>query len=267
MKSYSLLFTGLITLATSAVAQTSMNFCWVNRSLEGPTTPHVVPAPWVSCYATPDTQPGNWGIVQAPSDGGSYVSFIRMGDGSPYNEGMSGIANGITTPGTYVFTVDLAHSLVYSPLADPMGCYSSLAVYGGYSPCSQTELLWESGDFMDTSWQTYSVMISPTVAWPYLTFCPQYVYNCGNGYINVMVDNLTCVQPLNMRKPDCDSCNGAITMPSSAVLPTPPYTYTWSHGVTTTSNTITGLCEGTYTVDISDSSGAVISYTIKVECE
>ena len=122
-----------------------MIFCWPNPSIEGPRLPHVVPFPWISCYATPDTQPGNWGITQAPSDDSSYVSFIRDGNGGLYNEGMSQIMNPFIAPGTYVFTVDLAHSMFYTPGSDPLGCYSSLAVYGGNSPCHQGELLWGIG--------------------------------------------------------------------------------------------------------------------------
>lgn len=266
MKTHSLLFTGLLTLATSVAAQTPMTFCWINPSIEGPTLPHVVPSPWISCYATPDTQPGNWGIVQTPSDGGSYASFIRIGDGGIYNEGMSQVLNPYIAPGTYVFTVDLAHSPIYTPLADPGTCYSSLAIYGGNFPCQQGELLWESDAFTHTSWETYPIFIEPTYPWPYITFCPQYLSTC-NGYINVMIDHLTCIQPVEIVKPRCDGSRlGSITITPPSSLSGPTLTYDW--GITvTTSNTITGLTSGTYTVIISDSSGKTITYTFDLECE
>jgi hypothetical protein len=267
MKTHSLLFTGLLTLANSVMAQTPMIFCWLNPSIEGTPMPDVVPSPWNKCYATPDTQPGFWGITQFPSEGGSYASFIRIGDGGIYNEGMSQIMNPFIYPGTYVFTVDLAHSLVYTPAAEPGNCYSSLAIYGGNSPCHQGELLWESDDFTHTTWQTYSVLIEPTSPWKYLTFCPQYLYTC-NGYINVMVDNLTCIEPVTIVKPSCDgSTPGSITITPPSALSVSPFTYSWSTGLVTSSNTITGLSPGTYTVIISDSGVKTISYTFELKCE
>jgi hypothetical protein len=268
MKIHSLLFTGLLTLANSIMAQTPMIFCWPNPSIEGPRLPNTVPFPWISCYATPDTQPGNWGITQAPSADSSYVSFLRDGSLGLYNEGMAQIMNPFIAPGTYVFTVDLAHSMVYTPGSDPMDCYSSLAVYGGYSACHQGELLWESDDFTHTSWETYSVMIEPTSPWTYITFCPQYLYSCGNGKINVMMDNLTCIEPVKIVKPRCDgSSSGSITVTPPSALSTPPFTYSWSTGLVTSSNTITGLSPGTYTVNISDSGGKTINYTFILKCE
>lgn len=270
MKTHSLLFTGLLTLANSVMAQTPMIFCWRNPSIEGPTFPHVVPSPWISCYATPDTQPGNWGVILGASQGLSYASFIRNGNGGLYNEGMSQIMNPFIAPGTYVFTVDLAHSMVYTPGSDPMGCYSSLAVYGGNSACHQGELLWESTDFTHTYWETYSVTIEPTSPWTYITFCPQFLYACGggNGMINVLMDNLTCIEPVEIVKPRCDgSASGSITITPPSALSVFPFTYSWSTGLVTSSNTITGLSPGTYTVIISDAGGKTISYTFELKCE
>ncbi len=267
MKTRLLLFTGLLALATHSRAQSPMYFCWSNPSMEGPTLPHVVPSPWSKCFATPDTQPGNWGIVLPPSDGSSYVSFIRSGSGGPYNEGMTQVMNAFIHPGTYVFTVDLAHSTVYTPGSDPMGCYSSLAIYGGNSPCDKAELLWESDAFTHTNWETYPVFIEPTSPWKYITFCPQYLYNCGNGMINVLMDNLTCIVPVEIVKPACDgSSTGSITV-NKPVGFSPPITYSWSTGTSGLSNTISSLLPGTYSVDISDASGKTITYHFTVECD
>ena len=56
-------------------AQTTM--CFINPSIEGPSAPHVVPAPWIGCYGSPDTQPGQWGITQPASNGLTYASFLQ----------------------------------------------------------------------------------------------------------------------------------------------------------------------------------------------
>ncbi len=60
------------------------------------------------------------------------------------------------------------------------------------------------------------------------------------------------------------SCNGTCDG-SAAVAPSggvPPYTYSWSTG--STINAVTGLCAGTYTVDITDALGCSITETITI---
>ncbi|MBI2271795.1 MAG: hypothetical protein HYU69_15750 [Bacteroidetes bacterium] len=56
--------------------------------------------------------------------------------------------------------------------------------------------------------------------------------------------------------PDVCICNGTATVNVTCGMP--PYNYTWSNGIQTvntisTNNTITGLCQGTYTVTVSSS--------------
>jgi len=187
-----------LALSIGSFAQTS---CYQNASLEGPQQPHVVPSPWQACYGSPDTQPGNWGITQAPSNGNSYVSFLHSGwSNNGYNEGMTQLLTPCMQAGTtYQFTVDLAHTPVYTT-ADPNGCYSSLAVFGGSTACAQQETLWVSGAFTHTNWQQYTITFTPTGNWCYLSFSPYFISQCGStgwDYINVMMDNISCVQPAN----------------------------------------------------------------------
>jgi hypothetical protein len=90
--------------------------CYLNPSVEGPSQPHVVPAPWQACFGSPDTQPGQWGITLPPSNGNSYVSFLHDGS-SPngYSEGMTQLLTPCMVANTtYSFTVDLAHSPIYN---------------------------------------------------------------------------------------------------------------------------------------------------------
>lgn len=220
-----------LTLSIGSNAQTS---CYQNPSIEGPSAPHVVPAPWQACYGSPDTQPGQWGITQAPSNGNSYVSFLQSGWSSGgYTEGMTQLLVPCMVAGTtYSFNVDLAHTPIYNT-ADPNGCYSSFIVYGGATACAQTEILWTSGSFTHTNWQTYTVTFTPTGNWCYLSFAPYFITTCGStgfDYINVMVDNITCVQPagpiLNITSPqqnDSMPCGFLVTgtfdtIPTQVVL-------------------------------------------------
>lgn len=58
----------------------------------------------------------------------------------------------------------------------------------------------------------------------------------------------------------CGQCNGEITVtPDGGV---PGYTYLWGNGETTAS--ITGLCPGVYTVDVTDAIGCTVNFDIAV---
>lgn len=160
-----------------------------NPSFEGTPTPHVTPAPWNACYGSPDTQPGTWGINQAPSQGNSYISFLHGGWPDSYSEGASQLLPHCLTAGQlYQFTIDAAFSSVYNT-AEPGDCYGSLQVLGGNSLCDDEEVLWQSGMFTNTSWNTLTISFVPNQNWCYLTFVPYFIDSC-NGYINCMIDNI-----------------------------------------------------------------------------
>ncbi len=258
-----------LTIATmiSSLPALAQQTCFQNPSVEGPSAPHIVPAPWTNCYGSPDTQPGQWGIVQAPSNGNSYISFLHDGaSANGYTEGMGqGPVSGVLANTAYTFTVDLAHSNVYNT-AGPGTCYSSVQFWGGSASCQRGELLWQSGSFMHTNWQTYIVTFTPSTNWTYFTFEPYFITPC-TGYINAMLDNISCIAPMNgtvisgTNVTCSDICDG-----SASAFPffgTPPYTYLWTPGNMTTS-TITGLCAGTYTCVVTDSAAqtTIGSYTV-----
>ncbi|TND00695.1 MAG: fibronectin type III domain-containing protein [Bacteroidetes bacterium] len=261
--------TGLMCIGSSLIVH-AQSSCYQNPSLEGPSQAHVVPAPWQACYGSPDTQPGQWGITLPPSNGNSYVSFLHSGwANNAYNEGMTQLLTPCMVAGqTYTFTVDLAHTNVYTT-ADPNGCYSSLAVYGGNTACAQTETLWLSGVIMNTNWQQYTITFTPTGNWCYLSFSPYFINPCGStgfDYINCMMDNISCISPASGAATGQDvTCNGACDGMAWATptAGTPPYTFSWAPGGST-NDTITNICPGNYTVTITDANGqtAVDSVTI-----
>ncbi len=259
------ILTGMMfTCITSGLnAQSS---CYQNPSVEGPSQAHVVPAPWQACYGSPDTQPGQWGITQAPSNGNSYVSFLHSGNSSNgYNEGMTQLLVPCMVAGqTYTFNVDLAHTNTYNT-ASPGNCYSSLIVYGGATACAQTQVLWTSGAFTHTNWQTYTVTFTPTGNWCYLSFSPYYINACS-GYINCMLDNITCIVPANALADGTDiTCNGACNGSVWAVptAGTAPYTFSWQPGGGT-NDTLYNQCPGTYTVTVTDANNQVVTDTVTI---
>lgn len=166
-----------------------------NPSFEGSSTAGNVPSPWSYCFGSPDTQPGQWGFTQPASDGNTYISMLHSGQSANgYNEGATQQLSGCMQAGVdYVFQIDLAFSSVYNT-AEPGGCYGSFQILGGNSSCGTSEILWQSGPITHTNWQTYSVTITPTQNWCYITFSPYFINSCG-GYINIMADNIQPIVP------------------------------------------------------------------------
>lgn len=170
----------------------------VNPSFEGPQDPHVTPTPWNNCMSgqTPDTQPGNWGVSMAPTDGSSYLGMVNEYCGS-WSEGASQQLSGPMTAGTqYTFTIDIA-----SPGAGSGGLTTGcieLEVWGAFSNCAMTELLWTSPILNGyTTWGTHTVTFTPTANYDHLLFKSHEpndpCADCSDQPY-IMVDNMTPVQ-------------------------------------------------------------------------
>ena len=250
-------------LGFSVQAQQS---CYQNPSLEGPSQAHVVPAPWQDCYGSPDTQPGQWGFTQPPSNGTSYVSALHDGySPNGYAEGMTQLLTPCLVAGqTYTISVDLAHSPVYNT-ASPGDCPSSLAIYGGNSSCGIAETLYTSGPITHTNWQTYSITFTPSQSYCYISFAPYFVQSCS-GYINIMIDNFSCVENVAIQTTSTPvscpgNCDGTVSAtPNSGV---PPFTYLWTPGNHIT-QTVNNLCAGTYQVAVTDANGSTATSSVDV---
>ncbi len=244
-------------LLISLVAVAQPDLCTQNLDFEGTPQAHVVPTPWGNCGGSPDTQPGFWGFTQPASSGSTYLSFLQAGaSAGGYFEGATQILDNCMVAGqTYTISLDLAHSDVYNT-ASPGDCYSSFAIYGGSGLCDEGELLGQVGPIMHTNWITYTFTFTPTSNWCYITFRPIWITSCS-GYINIMVDNMTCASLVTGLVASTDvTCNGAcdgtaIATPTSG---TAPFTFLWSNGITIDS--ISGLCPGLYSVTITDNTGA-----------
>lgn len=97
---------------------------------------------------------------------------------------------------------------------------------------------------------------------------------CGGTYNVQIADTNSCIltETVVISEPaqiianqtvntaDCGLCNGSISLAPSGG--TSPYTYLWGGGETT--NSISGLCAGVYTVDITDANGCTESLAIPV---
>ncbi|MCE9537869.1 MAG: PKD domain-containing protein [Bacteroidetes bacterium] len=238
---------------------------FINPSFEGPSCAGCQPGPWVNCGGTPDTQPGSWGFTQPASHGNSYVSFLQDGaNAAGYYEGSSQALSSCMTAGqVYSFSVDLAHSNVYNT-AGPGDCYSSLEILGSNGICAESEVLWQSGPITSTTWQTYTVTLTPTSNWCFVSFRPYWISPC-NGYVNISLDNLG---PLETNSPTVDatvsadiSCSqnilGTIACPADSIVLSGAFNGSPMHAVI--------LTDSTWQANVVYSLGATTSQTISIE--
>lgn len=198
MKKYSLLFLFCFSFSYSysQCGDTMQVITVQNPSFEGPSQAHVVPSPWQACYGSPDTQPGQWGLTQAPSNGTSYISVLQSGTPGAYQEGTSQQLSSCLLAGNpYTFSIDLAFSAVYNT-AEPMDCYGSLQIWGANSMCGKEETIWQSGVITNTNWQTYTISLTPTQNLCYISMAPYHITDCS-GYINIMIDNMSPIVSLD----------------------------------------------------------------------
>lgn len=89
------------------------------------------------------------------------------------------------------------------------------------------------------------------------------VYDASGCFFSVtftIQDLGTPVIAITANDATCGSCDGNAT--ANVTLGSAPYTYSWSVGNTT--QTVTNLCPGIYTVTIADASGCVVSDSVQI---
>ena len=255
----------------------SQNLAVQNPSFEGPTGPHITPPLWGICMPgqTPDTQPGSWGINLPPTDGNSYLGMVHQqpswqeGASQQLLNEITGNAEPMQAGVAYQFDIDISdYPIVNQNFLGP----SELLVWGGFSDCSQTELLWSSGDVPNYVWTTYTVSFTPTMNFSHIMFqCNGLNFAWGS----ILIDNMSSITPpcdtpqtslvpsnFNGYNISCNSYNDGsidLTVTGDSLL---GYTYLWNNNATT--EDITNLSAGIYSVDITDSNSCTtsISFTL-----
>jgi gliding motility-associated-like protein len=246
----------------------SQNLVVQNPSFEGTPAAHITPPLWGICMpgVTPDTQPGIWGVSLPPSDGSSYLGMCHEQSGS-WQEGASqelldeltGNSEPMQAGETYDFTIDVSDHPTSGGwnVAGPV----ELLVWGGFSVCDESELLWSSGDVPNFIWTTYNVSFTPSMSFTHIMFQCN-ALTLPTGYL--IIDNMSsiafpCETPQTSIVSTMDyntydiSCNGFsdggidLTVSGGSLL---GYTYLWNNNATT--EDITNLSAGIYSVDITD---------------
>ncbi|MBK9449380.1 MAG: T9SS type A sorting domain-containing protein [Bacteroidetes bacterium] len=180
-----LLFLGLL-LSGSLMAQMT----WTNPSFEGSPPGSSIPPPsWPGCQGSPDTQPGCWGVTLAPAHGVSYLGMVFLVS-SPGTQESTGqtlpVAMVAGTP--YAINFKLANLAIYNVNWNGGAIVN---IYGGASNCAFTQLLWTSGNFTHSGWQTYNAVFTPTSSWS--RFVIRVHPGVGSSWPSIGMDNLLSV--------------------------------------------------------------------------
>ena len=110
--------------------------------------------------------------------------------------------------------------------ASPTGCFDPLTSS------------WTNNELTVTTAGTYTVTVTDNAG-------------CTATASQVVIENPNPAIAASFIDPDCGTCNGSIDI--SVTLGTAPYTYTWSNGAST--EDLTDLCVGMYTVTVTDDNG------------
>ena len=250
-----------------------------NPSFEGPRQAHQTPGPWQTCQVgqTPDTQPGNWGVTLAPSNGNSYLGLVaQYANNNPnsgqliWQEGASQALSGPLVAGTeYSFTVDLSNSNSTGGGIQP-GC-AEVQIYGGFGRCDKGQLLWSSGNLTNyDQWLTFAVDFIPTQNFTWFSFIINPLGCSALPY--VLIDNITPVQPKTVKATlnllQGVLCNGgnSASIKTSVKGDNKPFTYNWSAPIGNRLNdsVYQNLSAGWQSVTVTDSKGCTSTDSILI---
>ncbi len=147
-------------------------------------------------------------------------------------------------------------ALTITPSSNPATCTAcngnaSVTVTGGNPPYTY---LWQPGNQTTQSISNLCAgNYTVTVTSGCITQSQTITVNSAGGNMNIATNNIQNVL-----------CNSQCTGSSSINVTSgfPPYTYLWSNGNTT--NTLTGLCAGVYTVVVTDNFGCTATHSITI---
>jgi hypothetical protein len=180
-----LLFLGLL-ISGSLTAQMT----WTNPSFEGSPPGSSIPPPnWPGCQGSPDTQPGCWGVTLTPAHGVSYMGLVFLVSSPGTQESAGQTLPVPMVAGTpYAINFKLANLAMYNVNWNGGAIVN---IYGGATNCAFTQLLWTSGNFTHSAWQTYNAVFTPTSSWS--RFIIRVHPGVGTTWPSIGMDNLLSV--------------------------------------------------------------------------
>ncbi|WP_164490308.1 T9SS type A sorting domain-containing protein [Runella sp. SP2] len=215
----------------------------------------------VTCFG------GNNGTASVTVNGGTGTYTYLWSNGSTTSS-VTGLSAGVYTVMVKDFkncqkTIDITitepDELLLSSGSTNISCngandgVASVTVNGGTAPYSHS---WSGGITNTTS------MVSGLTAGTY-TVTVKDANNCTKSMAITITEPAGVILTTSSTPAKCKSGNdGTATVTVSGG--TAPYTYSWNGGITSTTNTATGLTAGTYTVTVKDTNNCSKSVTISV---
>jgi hypothetical protein len=187
----------------------------VNPSFEGRPRYASLPQGWKNCAfnteSPPDLHPvvqGNYGVVQKPFDGKTYIGLVVRDNGSTESLGQM-LPQPLVAGQCYTFSLYLCRSNHLQSKSRRTGTAAdynspiSLKIWGGISPCGQKELLAVSPVIADEDWKKYDFQLHPKDSLTWLSFEASYDHNPGEPYNgNILLDQASPILPANCNTGD-----------------------------------------------------------------
>jgi hypothetical protein len=192
---------------TPSFGQKAVTIKLDNPSFEDYPAANQTPDRWKNCgfdgESPPDTQPsGSFGVTKKAFDGDTYLGLVVRD-----NDTWEAVGQKLKTPllkdSTYSFSVYLCRSKTYMSMSKTYGKdanYTTPAVikiWGGAKACGRDELLAESIEIKNDSWQKFDFVLKPQADYSYFYIEAYYkneLYPRYNG--NVLVDKASDIVPI-----------------------------------------------------------------------
>lgn len=140
--------------------------------------------------ATPDIQPGLWGVHLLPEEGSSYVGLITREDGSREGIGQH-LESALEAGKCYTMTIALAKAKDYAGHSWPV----VLRIKGGGGSGKPLKTLTSSSAVTNQMWQTYIFEFTPSELIRYIVFEAAPVQGIIKPYRgNLLIDNISPIK-------------------------------------------------------------------------
>lgn len=163
-----------------------------NPGLEAERKPGGIIPDWktATAGATPDIQPGQWGVHLLPEEGSSYVGLITREDGSREGIGQH-LKSALEAGKCYTMTIALTKARDYAGHNWPV----VLKIRGGTGSSQPLKLLASSAPVSNQTWQTYIFEFTPSEPVRYIVFEAAPVPGIVKPYRgNLLIDNISPIK-------------------------------------------------------------------------
>ena len=140
---------------------------------------------------------GYWSVKHSPSEGFTFLGLTIREEGS-WESVSQELLRPLSKDSCYNFTIDLSKSLSYqSGIRNkekelfPFDKSITLIIWGGYSKCNKSEILYKSPPIDNEEWQSYGVNLHPKSDIKHLTIQASFIDDRDPYNGNILIDNIS----------------------------------------------------------------------------